>query len=100
MSPLWGGSPQGGDKKKQRRCKEMNGRSGIYNVARPGGNSNMDGVFGLEQLERKLSMGIYQRMKPFHYDELIRCDGVSRVRAVRCEDGRIDVMATFMKVRK
>ena len=62
------------------------------------GNSKKDEVLGIDQMGRKLSIGIAQR-KPFHYDELLRVDGVSRTKAVRYSEGQINVTATFMKVR-
>ena len=62
-------------------------------------------IFGIEQLEVALQRAIVDRMKySFHYDELTRETGVGgdyhpRVRAVRNDMGKIDVFATFMKVR-
>ena len=65
----------------------------------PAGALQQSRVFGIEQLEKALSMKIAQRMH-LHYDELCRKDGVSKVRTVRFEDGRIDVLGTFLKARK
>lgn len=71
----------------------------IGNGARPAGASKMSRGNNLDQLERNLSMAIAERKGPFHYDELMRVDGVSRIKAVRSMDGSIDILGTFMKVR-
>ena len=67
---------------------------------RPAGAKQISRVFSIDQLERALSKGIAQHMEPFHYDELCRIDGLSKVRAVRSEDGSIDILGMFLKVRK
>ena len=68
---------------------------------RPAGAQQISRVFNnIDQLERALSKAISERMEPFHYDELCRIDGLSRVRAVRSEDGSIDILGTFLKARK
>ena len=65
----------------------------------PAGALQQSRVFGIEQLEKTLSLEIAQRMH-LHYDELCRKDGRSKVRTVRFEDGRIDILGTFLKARK
>ena len=50
-------------------------------------------------LEIALSREIARRAH-FHYDELCRVDGRSRIRAVRTDDGSVDVLGTFLKARK
>jgi len=66
---------------------------------RPAGAQQISRVFSIDQLERALSKGIAQHMEPFHYDEICRIDGLSKVRAVRTEDGSIDILGTFLKVK-
>lgn len=67
---------------------------------RPAGAQQISRVFNIDQLERALSKAVSEHMEPFHYDELCRIDGLSRVRAVRSEDGNIDILGTFLKARK
>lgn len=65
----------------------------------PSGKENKTGNCGIELLERNLSKGIAERMDAFHYDEICRVDGISMVRAIRSDEGQIDVLGTFMKIR-
>ena len=80
--------------RRQANMKEINTQG-----TTPAGALQQSRVFGIEQLERALSMEIARRA-PLHYDELCRKDGLSKVRTVRSEDGSIDVFGTFMKARK
>ena len=66
---------------------------------RPVGAIQKNRDFGIEQLEKKLTIAIAERSRPLHYDELCRIDEVSKVRAIRTEDGTIDILRTFMQVR-
>lgn len=81
----------------------MNGEIG--NVVRPAGNQKKSGVNSIEQLERNLSIGLAEKMGyNFHYNELIRVSeqrGIvyAKAKAVRNEDGKIDVVRTFKEVR-
>ncbi len=89
-----GRSTPGMGVRRQANMKEINTQG-----TTPAGASQQSRVFGIEQLGKILSMEIAQRMH-LHYDELCRKDGLSKVRTVRSEDGRIDVLGTFLKVRK
>ena len=74
-------------------------KEAIRTSARPAGARQISRGNSLDQLERYLSMAIAERKAPFHYDELCRLDGVSRIKAIRSSDGSIDILGTFMKVR-
>ena len=70
------------------------------NIAtRSAGGNKMSRNFNIEHLEIALSREIALR-KHLCYDDLIRSDGRSKVKAVRLEDGCIDVLGTFLKVQR
>lgn len=63
------------------------------------------GVSGMELFEQNLAMGIASKMGSLHYDELVRiCEKknivYNRVKAIRDEGGKVDVLRTFMHARK
>ena len=68
--------------------------------ARPAGAQQESRGNSLDQLERNLSIAIAERKGPFHYNELVRVDGRSKVKAIRSADGTIDILGTFMKARE
>jgi len=68
-------------------------------ATRSAGGLKMSRDFNLRQLEIALSREIALR-RHLCYDDLIRSDGRSKVRAVRSEDGCIDILGTFLKVQK
>jgi hypothetical protein len=96
-----GSTPGGGHTLYNRRVRrQIIMKEAIRMSARPVGANQMSRDFGIEHMEKKLSMAISERKGPFHYDELCRIDGLSKVRAVRTEDGNIGILGTFMKARK
>ncbi len=66
---------------------------------RSAGGKEMSRGLSIGRLEEALSKEIAQRAH-FHYDELCRNDGRSRVRAIRLENGCIDVLGTFLKAQR
>jgi len=64
-------------------------------------NGGKKKLSGIEQLQRKLGEEIAKRSAPYHYDDLQAFTSIGAVHhcvnAVRDQEGKIDIAATFAK---
>jgi len=94
MPPVFSLKKKGGKEKK----KNMEKNQEISSTQSAGGYKKSREQ-NIGHLENALSREIALRAH-FHYDELCRVDGRSRIRAVRTENGSVDVLGTFLKARR